>query len=71
MVSQPRFGQRGLDEPPRQHQDTPGYLDANVVVALEARLAREGSGGVNITDPVAITGSGAERLSAVPINTWE
>jgi Xaa-Pro aminopeptidase len=60
-----------LDEPPRLEIANPGSLETNMVVILEARLGREGAGGVTITDPVVITDRGAERLSSVPIRTWE
>jgi Xaa-Pro aminopeptidase len=60
-----------LDEPPRLALDTPGHLELNMVLVLEARLGREGGGGVTLTDPVVITESGPERLSRVPIRTWE
>ncbi len=60
-----------LDESPRLELATPGCLEANMVLVLEARLGREGAGGVTITDPVAITETGVERLSTVPVCTWE
>jgi Xaa-Pro aminopeptidase len=59
-----------LDEPPRLALDTPGDLEANMILVLEARLGRERGGGVTLTDPVVITPSGAERLSSVPVCTW-
>lgn len=60
-----------LDEPPRLELANPGYVEPNMILVLEARLGREGGGGVTITDPVVITEGGAERLSSVPIRTWE
>jgi len=60
-----------LDEPPRLQVGVPGYLERNMVLVLEARLGRDGGGGVTITDPVVITASGAERISSVAIKTWE
>jgi Xaa-Pro aminopeptidase len=60
-----------LDEQPRIQLDTPGELEPNMVLVLEARLGRQGGGGVTLTDPVVITDRGAERLSRVPISTWE
>ncbi len=59
-----------LDEPPRLQLDTTGELEPNMVLVLEARLGREGRGGVTLTDPVLITERGAERFSTVPICTW-
>ena len=59
-----------LDESPRLQLDAPGELETNMVIVLEARLGREGGGGVTITDPVVIAEDGAERLSSVPVRTW-
>ena len=60
-----------LDEPPRLQVGVRGYLERNMVLVLEARLGRDGGGGVTITDPIVITESGAERFSSVAIKTWE
>jgi len=59
-----------LDEPPRLQLGSTYSLERNMVLVLEARLGREGAGGVTITDPVVITNNGAERLSSVPIRSW-
>jgi Xaa-Pro aminopeptidase len=59
-----------LDEPPRLQLGVPDELERIMVIVLEARLGREGGGGVSITDPVALTDAGAERLSSVPVRTW-
>jgi Xaa-Pro aminopeptidase len=60
-----------LDEAPRLAFDTSGSLEPNMIVVLEARLGRENGGGVTLTDPVLITEHAAERLSNVPVRTWE
>jgi Xaa-Pro aminopeptidase len=59
-----------LDELPRLRTGEQGSLAAGMVLVLEARLGREGSGGATITDPVLVTKSGAERLSGIPLRTW-
>jgi Xaa-Pro aminopeptidase len=59
-----------LDEAPRLRSGEDGALAAGMVLVLEARLGRRGHGGAALTDPVLVTGGGAERLSAVPIRTW-
>jgi Xaa-Pro aminopeptidase len=76
---QHRFGPPGysghgigcwLDGPPRLQVADCGCLERNMVIVLEVRLGRAGAGGVTITDPIAITADGAERLSSVPVRTW-
>ncbi len=75
-----RFGAAGyaghgigcwLDEPPRLELDVADPLEANMVVVLEVRLRRRGGRGVTGTDPVVLTEVGADRLSSVPIRTWD
>ena len=56
-----------LDEPPRLQLGAPGDLGANMVLVLEARLGREGGGGVTITDPVVITERRRRAFFSVPI----
>jgi Xaa-Pro aminopeptidase len=60
-----------LDEPPKLRLGDRTPLERNMVLVLEARLGCPGGGGVTITDPVVVTSGGAERLSHVPIKTWE
>jgi Xaa-Pro aminopeptidase len=54
-------------EPPEIHPQSDVILRENMVVVLEPILSDPAVGGVKIEDPVLITATGPERLSALPV----
>jgi Xaa-Pro aminopeptidase len=58
-------------ESPEVHPHNEALLRENMVVVLEPILSDAAVGGVKLEDPVLITRAGPERLSALPVRTWE
>jgi Xaa-Pro aminopeptidase len=58
-------------EPPEIHPGSDAVLRENMVVVLEPILSDPAVGGVKIEDPVLITASGPERLSALPVRVGQ
>jgi Xaa-Pro aminopeptidase len=58
-------------EIPEVTPDTAGVIEPNMVVVLEPILTKPGIGGAKVEDAVLVTGAGAERLSEIPLRTWE
>jgi Xaa-Pro aminopeptidase len=57
-------------EPPELHPDDDTILEENMTIVVEPILMRPGLGGVKIEDLVLVKRDGVERLSALPIRTW-
>jgi Xaa-Pro aminopeptidase len=58
-------------EPPEIHPGSQEILRENMVVVLEPILSDPAVGGVKIEDPVLITPTGPERLSALPVRVGQ
>jgi Xaa-Pro aminopeptidase len=58
-------------EPPELHPGNEELLRENMVIVLEPILSDPAVGGVKLEDPVLISRSGPERLSALPVRAWE
>jgi Xaa-Pro aminopeptidase len=59
------------NEPPEIHPGSCAVLRENMVIVLEPIVSDPAVGGVKIEDPVLVTGTGPERLSALPIRVGE
>lgn len=57
-------------EVPEVHPTAEGIIEANMMVVLEPILGKPGVGGAKIEDAVLVTETGAERLSEIPLRTW-
>lgn len=57
-------------EAPEVHPTAEGIIETNMVVVLEPILGMAGVGGAKIEDAVLVTETGAERLSEIPLRTW-
>jgi Xaa-Pro aminopeptidase len=58
-------------ELPEVTPDASGVIEPNMVVVLEPILSKLGTAGAKIEDAVLVTSAGAERLSEIPLRTWE
>ena len=57
-------------EPPAIGPESTEILEAGMLIILESRLGKPGVGGAVITEPWVVTGNGGERLSTLPLRTW-